>query len=82
MISNVPPSERILSAGPGSASHSLVPMMHGVPVEEGKCALASGTLGQGRVSFFGDVNAEEWTLDVVSGMAKVSCETPGRVVVD
>ena len=87
MLSQVPPGERMLSAAPDSVTHSMVPSMAGVPVGQDKCAVASGEFGRGRISFFGDVNAEPETLEAVAGMARVSCRgggggEPGLEMVD
>lgn len=54
----------------GSVSHSLVPFMAGLDVEEGLAAVAFGKFGEGSVSFFGDVNAEETTCAIMAVIAR------------
>ena len=72
MLSSVPPSEVVYGAVPGSVTHSGVPSMAGVAVAPGMCAVALGGYGErgGRVGFWGDVNFEEETLQVLVELIK------------
>jgi hypothetical protein len=70
MLQGVAPDERVYGATSSSVTHSLVPMMAGEKVDKDMCAVAATHYGQGAVVFFGDVNAEECTMDAVIAMAK------------
>ena len=70
MLSGVAPDERVYGAGSSSVTLSLVPMMAGESVNEGMCSLAAASFGEGVVVFFGDVNAETCTTDVIVALAK------------
>jgi len=65
MVCNVPAEERLYATGGGSKTHSAVPFMAGLGVDEGMCAVALKTHGKGHVLFFGDVNAEQSTVTIL-----------------
>ena len=71
MVCNVPAEERLYATSGGSKTHSAVPSMAGLGVDEGMCAVALKSHGKGHVLFFGDVNAEQSTVTilVLLGMA-------------
>lgn len=70
MLTDVPLEERVYFAGPDSVTHSLVPMMAGLPVEPEQCAVAASRCGSGGLIFIGDVNAEAETMRIVAKLAK------------
>ena len=53
--------------------HSLVPHMAGRGIAPGLCAVAFWRVGKGCVGFFGDVNAEPATLQIVTTLARLQC---------
>jgi len=70
MLKDVPPHETLYGSMDDDASHFVVPEMAGVPIGSGSVAVAYGKYGQGTVSFFGDVNYEEQTLELMAVIAK------------
>lgn len=52
MLDSVDPEECLFGTTPDSVSQSLVPMMAGVSLGEGLCAVALGRFGEGTASFF------------------------------
>ena len=70
MLNGVDPSDALFATGSGSKSHSLVSFMAGQDIEEGMCAVAVGKYGEGSVSYFGDVNAEDDTCSIMAIIAR------------
>ena len=73
MLSGVDIADQLYSTGEGATTQSPVSFMAGVPMEAGLTAIAAthvGTQG-GRVSFFGDVNAEQETIDTVVNLIEI-----------
>ncbi|KAK1733119.1 hypothetical protein QTG54_016257 [Skeletonema marinoi] len=70
MLSGVAPEDNLFSTSDDSRSYSLVPMMSGRDIEGGQSAVAVGKYGEGSVSYFGDVNAEDETCDVMAIIAR------------
>lgn len=70
MVTCVPTEEILFGTTSASVSHSLVPFMAGEDIEEGLAAVALGKFGEGSVSFFGDVNAEEPTCAIMAVIAR------------
>lgn len=70
MLKNVDPKDNLFGTSSESRSYSLVPMMAGQDIDEGLCAIAVGKCGEGSVSFFGDVNAEDDTCNIMSIIAR------------
>jgi hypothetical protein len=64
MVSGTKPEECLYSPVEGAVSISFVPGF-GREVDPGLCPLAMAKHGKGRVIFFGDVNWEKPTMDVV-----------------
>ena len=70
MLKDVDPEDNLFGTSSESRSYSLVPMMAGQDIDEGLCAIAVGKCGEGSVSFFGDVNAEDDTCNIMSIIAR------------
>lgn len=70
LLKNVDVEDVLFGTTEDSSTYSLVPQMRGQDVEEGQCAVAHGKYGDGSVSFFGDVNAEQETCRVMSIIAR------------
>lgn len=70
MAKNVAAEDLLFSTTNSSVSYSNVPFMAGVEIEEGLAAVAFGKFGQGSVSFFGDVNAEDDTCTIMAVIAR------------
>ena len=70
MLSGVAPEDNLFSTSDESRSYSLVPMMSGRDIEGGQSAVALGKYGEGSISYFGDVNAEEETCDIMAIIAR------------
>lgn len=69
LLKNVDVEDVLFGTTEDSSTYSLVPQMRGHDVEEGQCAVAHGKYGDGSVSFFGDVNAEQETCRIMSIIA-------------
>jgi hypothetical protein len=71
MLSHVPRQHQLYAPPRDATAHSLVnaPGFQGTPIQRGMCAIAAAPFGDGRVVFFGDVNAESDTCDVVVHLA-------------
>lgn len=65
MFGGVAEEDMIYGTNEGATAISLVPLpdFHGASVEGGLCAVALGSFGQGKIGFFGDVNAEDATIE-------------------
>eukprot|EP00752_Nemacystus_decipiens_P018235 g16363.t1 len=75
MMACVPTKEVLFGTTSSSpVSHSLVPTMRGLKVAEGLAAVALGKFGEGLVSFFGDVNAQETTCAIMAVIANGPCD--------
>ena len=72
MLMNVAPEDNLFSTLDETKSYSLVPMMSGQDIEGGQSAIALGKCVDGSVSFFGDVNAEDETCDIMAVIARGS----------
>eukprot|EP01025_Chloroclados_australasicus_P030474 TRINITY_DN3057_c1_g3_i1.p1 TRINITY_DN3057_c1_g3~~TRINITY_DN3057_c1_g3_i1.p1 ORF type:complete len:260 (-),score=11.60 TRINITY_DN3057_c1_g3_i1:321-1100(-) len=72
MLSNVSPVERVFETNNSSTTMSLVPFMSDVTMQPGMCPLAMGKFQEGFIGFFGDVNAEKSTVDIISEICKVA----------
>ena len=72
MLSGVAPQDNLFGTTGDSVLISLVSGMAGQDIEEGQCAIALGEFGGGSVSFFGDVNAEESTVQIMAVIARVN----------
>jgi len=70
MLENVDPTEVLFGTTDDSQSYSLVPHMSGHKIEKGKTAVAFGKYGSGTVSFFGDVNHEHATIQIMTVIAR------------
>lgn len=70
MMTSVATEDVLFGTTNSSVSHSLVPFMAGLEVEEGLVAVAFGSFGEGSVSFFGDVNAENDTCAIMAVIAR------------
>lgn len=70
MMRGVATEDILFGSTSSSVSHSLVPFMAGLGVEEGLAAVAFGKFGEGSVSFFGDVNAETDTCAIMAVLAR------------
>jgi hypothetical protein len=71
MLQDVAADEVLFGTTEESSSYSLVPHMRGVPIDTGLAAVAFGRYGEkGTVSFFGDVNFEDETLQIMSVIAR------------
>ncbi|OEU06918.1 hypothetical protein FRACYDRAFT_252548 [Fragilariopsis cylindrus CCMP1102] len=75
MLENVDPTEVLFGTTDDSQSYSLVPSMSGHRIEEGKTAVAFGKYGSGTVSFFGDVNHEHATIQIMTVIARGEATT-------
>ncbi|KAJ1489944.1 hypothetical protein T484DRAFT_1778506 [Baffinella frigidus] len=63
LLNNVPQEEQLFSTLHGAQTASHVPPMAGVPIN-------AGEFGEGAVGFFGDVNAEECTTQIMAVLAR------------
>ena len=70
LLSGVAPEDNLFSTSDESRSYSLVPMMGGREIEASQSAVSLGKYGKGSVSYFGDVNAEEETCDIIATIAR------------
>lgn len=70
MMRGVPTEEILFGTTGSSVSHSNVPFMAGLPMENGLAAVALGKFGEGSVSCFGDVNAEDDTCAIMAVIAR------------
>lgn len=70
MLKGVAAEDVLFGTSDSSVSHSLVPFMAGQEVEEGLAAVALGKVGEGSVSFFGDLNAENDTCAIMAVIAR------------
>lgn len=70
MMRGVATEDILFGTTSSSVSHSNVPFMAGEGLEEGLAAVAFGKFGEGSVSFFGDVNAETNTCDIMAVIAR------------
>lgn len=70
MLKGVSPEETLFGTTENSRSYSLVPFMRDHEIGEGQCAIAHGQFGEGSISFFGDVNAEQETCDIIAVIAR------------
>ena len=59
----------LFGAQEGARSYSLVPGFGGVEIDESNTAVAFARYGEGTVSYFGDVNHEQETLEIMSVIA-------------
>jgi len=66
MVSDVDDNDRLYSPEEGAVSHSLVPFFGGTSVDADKCPVAASSVGEGRLVFIGDVNAEAATMDIIA----------------
>ena len=69
MLQDVQAQDALFASVDGATTYSLVPGFGGRTVQEGSTAVAWAKVGEGTVSFFGDVNYEEPTLDIMSVIA-------------
>jgi len=67
LLSDVPPHEILFGSGTGAVSQSMV--FAPQELDPGMCAVAVGEYGAGYVGFFGDVNAEDSTQQIVATLA-------------
>lgn len=70
MIQDVDGDEILFGTTEDAVSYSLVPGFGGVKIGAGKVAIAHGRYGEGTVSFFGDVNFEDETLQIMAVIAR------------
>jgi hypothetical protein len=70
MLKNVPADEILFGTDDGARSYSLVPHMAGQSISEGMAAVALGKCGEGTISFFGDVNHEDETVQTIAIVAR------------
>ena len=69
MLTNVEPQDVLFGAQEGARSYSLVPGFGGEEIDESNTAVAFARYGEGTVSYFGDVNHEQETLEIMSVIA-------------
>lgn len=69
MITNVAAADTLFGTTDDSTSYSLVPSMQGKKIGTGQVGIALGRYGEGSVSFFGDVNHETETLQIMAIIA-------------
>jgi len=72
MITDVEPADVLFGTADNAASYSLVPSMQGRSIGSGQVAIAVSQYGEGTVSFFGDVNFEDETLQIMAIVARGS----------
>jgi len=70
LVKNVASDEILFGTTSESRTQSLVPFMAGQPIEEGVATVAFAQYGEGTVAFFGDVNLETPTLDIMAVLAR------------
>lgn len=70
MLGNVDPSEALFASTDESVTYSPVPIMAGESVGQGKAAVVFAKHGAGTISFFGDVNFEDSTLEIMAVIAR------------
>lgn len=70
MIKDVAPEDILFGSTKDSVSYSPVPSFGGHSIAAGQAAFAVARYGEGTVSFFGDINAEECTMTTVGIIAK------------
>jgi hypothetical protein len=70
MIKHVAPEDILFGTTEGSVSYSPVPGYGGRPIEANQAAFAVAKYGEGTVSFFADVNAEDCTMATIGIIAK------------
>jgi hypothetical protein len=71
MLSNVPQEHRLYAPAAGATAQSLVQAkgFNGTAIQAGMCTIAAAPFGQGRIVFFGDVNAEPETCAALLQLA-------------
>jgi len=69
MLTNVEPQDVLFGAHENARSYSLVPGFGGQEIDKSNTAVAFAQYGEGTVSFFGDVNHEDETLEIMSIIA-------------
>jgi hypothetical protein len=70
MLGNVDPSEALFASTDETITDDLDPFMAGRPVEQGKAAVAFAKHGAGTISFFGDLEHEDSTQEIMAVIAR------------
>jgi hypothetical protein len=70
MVKDVEPGDILFGTNDSSRSYSLVPGFGGQTVAADQAVFTLARVGEGTVTFFGDVNAEDTTMDILSLVAK------------
>ena len=68
MLSGVSPTDCLYGTADDARTYSMVPSMAARSLEPGLCSIAFARCGAGCFGFFGDVNAEEDTQDIVTAL--------------
>jgi hypothetical protein len=69
LVNHVEPQDNLYGPPDGAVTHSLAPGFGGNAVSAGQSAFTLAKYGDGTVSYFGDVNAEQVTIDTVGIIA-------------
>jgi hypothetical protein len=70
MVKDVEPGDVLFGTDDNLRSHSLVPGFGGQTVATGQAVFTLARVGEGTVTFFGDMNAEDMTTDILCLVAK------------
>jgi len=70
MLSDVAEEEKLYKPVKGAVAYSLVPGFAGASIEEGMCPVAVSRFGSGTLIFFGDVNAESETINILISLGQ------------